>query len=92
MNIMNPKRTVKEVNFKVICLSEAENDWYYLTDREVKIGKVYTVVRVRGEGKLFESNNPEEWYLLEVRRFVCPDLYVPLAEWREKQIESILND
>jgi hypothetical protein len=86
---MNPKRT-KEVNFKVMCLSEAENGWYYSVDRELKTGKTYTVIRVRGEGN-FGSNNPEEWFLLEVRRWVYPDNFIPLAEWREKQINEILE-
>ena len=88
---MKQKRLVEEVNFKVICLSEAENGWYYSTDREVKKGNLYTVIRVRGEGD-FGSNNPQEWFLLEVRRWVYPDNFVTLAEWREKQINEILND
>jgi hypothetical protein len=87
---MSPKRTVKDVNFKVICLSDSENDWYALTDREVKIGKTYTVIIVRGEGNV-GSNNPKEWFLLEVRRWVYPDNFIPLAEWREKQINEILE-
>ena len=79
-------REVIECNYKVICSKEYPNDEVdKLLNREIFKNQTYTVLKIRKNGEV------QEIFLKEIRKFVSPFYFISLADWREKQIDDILN-
>ena len=68
--------------FKVICI----NGTGRVTDRGITIGKIYDAYHDRDPRFYYIKNDNEIWIGYSANRFIT------LADWRDKQIDKILND
>jgi len=70
---------MSKVTFKVICISAEDN-------KKITIGKIYDAYHDSDLRFYYIKNDDETWVAYFAYKFIT------LADWRDKQIDKILND